>query len=916
MSKPRKRAKPKESLSSDQTEELCSRADEILRTLDVVATAALDAIGTRAVADPRAVLVGIENPMTTSPAASRRISTIGSTQRGHLQRVASEPFVCRIAVEAGDGARDTLYITRGSATAVNVPGIKLATYTSPLGRIAELDIGDFHSYVVKGLRHEYRVAERVDLRPELREQWDAIDVAFALETFRSDVDSLRRFLDGLGRTIGEDDLIAQLEAEEAEHRAALERQRRRVIQRMALRDQPTLDKFQGEIFRMPLDRQVFLHGPPGSGKTTTLILRLAQKRNPEALTEEEAELLEHTGMRESFERADNWVMFSPTNLLQLYLRDAFNREHVPADSTHNLRTWERTRLDLSRNVLGILRVSSDARGYELDETETLRRHDSASLSKLTDELSAFNETAVLTRLERAFNDLKRVPDESVRGAVERLLDRLRPGKNLSFREVSALIEEAAPLQAEVTRLRKDTDAEIDKLRNSLLAANKRAVLEELVAALPTLVGERDTDDDADDGDEEDEEDEPQAPIERNPRLVAAQLLHRALRSRARAVAEKRRPSVRVERIFAILGARAPADAQFAEIGRKLLMVRSLRAIIRAPRDLFSGIPRQYARLRRSQVATLLSDEALTSVRHNRLSPAELDVIILTMLTVARRYFEHDRKRLRGDTPSWLSGVRERYVSQVFVDEATDFSAVQLAATIELTHPTLRSWFASGDFRQRITPHGIRAIEELDWISRATGLRDKIDVREVTIGYRQTRRLELLASALSGKERVSPPDSSQLDAEEPWPLLREHATGLDLARWIAERLAEVERASSQLPSVAVFVDGEHRIDPLVESLRPALRRLSINVRACRDGNDIGDSQEVRVFDVRHIKGLEFEAVFFVGLDSLATSLPELFDRFLFVGTTRAATFLAATCEGSFPAALEPIRAHFSSDRWRA
>ena len=77
-----------------------------------------------------------------------------------------------------------------------------------------------------------------------------------------------------------------------------------------------------------------------------------------------------------------------------------------------------------------------------------------------------------------------------------------------------LIEEAAPLQGEVTRLRKDTDAAIDKLRSGLLARNNRALLEELVAALPVLVGERDADDDVDDSDEEDEEEDSPPLIER------------------------------------------------------------------------------------------------------------------------------------------------------------------------------------------------------------------------------------------------------------------------------------------------------------------------------------------------------------------------------------------------------------------
>src|SRR6266851_2982704 len=69
------------------------------------------------------------------------------------------------------------------------------------------------------------------------------------------------------------------------------RLRRKVVERIELRDRPVMDKFQGEIFRLPLDRQVILFGPPGSGKTTTLIKRLAQKRTPDALTEGEERIM-------------------------------------------------------------------------------------------------------------------------------------------------------------------------------------------------------------------------------------------------------------------------------------------------------------------------------------------------------------------------------------------------------------------------------------------------------------------------------------------------------------------------------------------------------------------------------------------------------------------------------------------------
>jgi len=63
-----------------------------------------------------------------------------------------------------------------------------------------------------------------------------------------------------------------------------------------------------------------------------------------------------------------------------------------------------------------------------------------------------------------------------------------------------------------------------------------------------------------------------------------------------------------------------------------------------------------------------------------------------------------------------------------------------------------------------------------------------------------------------------------------------------------------------------------------------------------GQTVGQDNDVRVFDVQHIKGLEFEAVFFVDVDELAERLPTLFDRYLYVGATRAATYLGLTCAG--------------------
>jgi DNA helicase IV len=93
------------------------------------------------------------------------------------------------------------------------------------------------------------------------------------------------------------------------------------------------------------------------------------------------------------------------------------------------------------------------------------------------------------------------------------------------------------------------------------------------------------------------------------------------------------------------------------------------------------------------------------------------------------------------------------------------------------------------------------------------------------------------------------------------------------------------------------------------LKASLVNDNIQVVACSEGQSIGRESDIRVFSIEHIKGLEFEAVFFVGVDQLAKRHPDLFDKYLYVGTTRAATYLGITCETGLPSVIETLRPHF-------
>ena len=160
-------------------------------------------------------------------------------------------------------------------------------------------------------------------------------------------------------------LLEELLEEEAQFANITEGIRRAVLTQMELRDQPVLDKFQDEIFRLPLDSRILLLGPPGTGKTTTLIRRLGQKLDLEFLSEDEQSLAQRLEESAAKPHETSWLMFTPTSLLQ-YVKESFSRERVPA-SDHHVRTWADYRLEAARNVYGLLRTPAKRGGFVLRE---------------------------------------------------------------------------------------------------------------------------------------------------------------------------------------------------------------------------------------------------------------------------------------------------------------------------------------------------------------------------------------------------------------------------------------------------------------------------------------------------------------------------------------------------------------------
>ncbi len=850
----------------------------------------------------RAPSIQIADNSWTNPNADQNRRRIDQETAETHRLLIEEPAIARVRVTDEDGATTDYYICRTSPVPLINKGIKLASYRSPVGRLASLPVGSDYTLFRDGRPVTVEVVEFARFQPRVVDgQWDAHNAVVAGGDYGPlSIESFRRWLERILPDVDASVLDALLEEENATAiiRAGLHRS---VITRMDLRDQPLLDQYQDEIFRLPLNSRLLLLGAPGTGKTTTLIKRLGQKLDTAFLEEGERRAIGATSPGRESDYARDWIMFTPTELLKLYVKEAFNREEIPAPDDR-ISTWSDYREELAKNTFPILRSTSNSSSYVLkDNALTLRPGSQDDAIAWFEDFDQWQKAAFWNEMRSSATALSEQAAPDVAQVGARLSSAIGPQGSESTQVFVSFLPIAEDIRAMVEARKSATDTELKKSLN--LQVNwDRGFLDSFGAFIEGL---SDVTDDADDQDEDEEE-------TNQPRVGRAAAMNhylRVLRTQARARARRRNvpKASRTGRIIDWLAGRMPADPDLQRIGESLVVQSALRWFVNPVRRYVDGVPQRYRRFRRIRQAEGLwfapDGHSVTD-----LHPLEADLILLAMM---RSSDELVRRARRLDTPEnpaqrILTRMSDLYRTQVLVDEATDFSPIQLACMSMLARPVSRSFFACGDFNQRVTAWGTRSLEQMKWV-----LPD-IDNRSVSIAYRQSKKLHALARqlvALSGDSAAEVALSDFADNEGVSPVLGTGMVDLvDTSRWLADRIIEIEEAVRELPSISILVNSEADVRPTAEALGNALLDNNIRVIPCPDGQVRGREGAVRVFNVEHIKGLEFEAVFFVGVDTLAANLPDLFDKYLYVGATRAASYLGLTCAGLLPDRvkhLEPL-----------
>ena len=692
----------------------------------------------------------------------------------------------------------------------------------------------------------------------------------------------------------------------------------------SLRYNPIIDNVQNAVkFSHVYDGKcVVIDGGPGTGKTTTLIQRLKYLISPIDLQDN---MLNNPDIKISPDQFEiimknngDWVFFSPTELLRLYLRDAMNEEGL-ADTDNRTAVWTNYLRKIMRDNYYLIGSeypfsgSSETRPMFLkDEMEIIRDFNNYFASQIASEIKRLISI-----------DYSKYEWRSIGESVTRYAERLDKASDLdsllkvlvSFRLVrGTMLGGANEVELLMDRYRRKINDLADGVMVRIM--DDKTLYSEL-RSLVTKDQQVELEDD-----EDDEEETLDSYVE--DKVKIAKRLRAVLRAASVNCVDSGYKLSGInkdffEKIIALIN-----PEELKSIGSLALFDKRFRPLlVKADRFVFNRLPRLYKAYRKEQLKIdnglwnqdILANEVSNEKRNRPLHPQEQALLLGVINGIARKFYQTNSEYFKTLNHKYTKAFQDVCKPVIGIDEATDYSLVDYYAMSSLRHYLISSCTLAGDIMQGLTANGIQNWNDL---SEELFFPEGLEVFQLKTSYRQSPKLLCLAQQLYKKQIGSAaPYESYLEGskeEMPKPLWFESNDESEKAEWLIDRILEVKAKYGFVPSIAVFVSDATEASALVDSLLSfeTLQDEGIDVVDCSSGKFLSNKDTVRIFPISLVKGMEFEVAFFHNIDRLQSQLVE---RYLYVGLSRAAFFLGVTSSRGSDV-LKQEQDLFSKGNWRS
>ena len=700
-----------------------------------------------------------------------------------------------------------------------------------------------------------------------------------------------------------------------------------IREQMSLRRNPVLDKSQNKakFSNMYNGAAEIINGGPGTGKTTTMIQRLKLlidrgdlenyiANHPECkLTDEQLDYISSTN--------DNWVYFSPNELLKKYLQDNMNYEGLTQTNSRTA-VWSDFLKNAVRDDYHL--AGQDSPFDFLTPKKTDKIIYTGNHYRIIQNFTDF----FLAQIKEKFAKVAKIEcakfNWKIQGSI--IIKECAKAENIS--SIPELIKflihiagvdkrnyangVALPTGSEIATEFNKKARDISDRYIQILKRDDEAKYAELVEYIKSLgkTSQPENEDNDDTEEVEQESGDLSVQLFNKVNSLIKKLALQLVDSTVKMTSSQKELLEYIKTLV--------KEEDLKEIADSAYFVKYISPVLRGFNSyVLNPIPQYYKMYRRSMPdndkadwnAELLT-EMLDTYKNKRLYHQEQALLVGFINNICLSLYNVDRTRFQETKHQYLDAYKALCRPVIGVDEATDYSIIDFYGIKSFGHYAVRSYTLCGDTMQLMKEDGIT-----DWnVLKHPLLFEQMDVQNLNISYRQSEELLELADKIYQEERgvKSPYECYLKGRKTPKPLWLELDDIEEKADWISHRVLEIVKAyGNKMPTIAVFTVDKRKAEELKEAIEECdvLNPAGIEVKVCSDNNLEGE-KTLRIFPIDQVKGMEFEAVFFYDIDDIDSS--SLINKYLYVGLSRASMYLAVTSNGRSEKISKMLHKYFTEN----